>query len=149
MDGIFEVDLDALRSSIMTVEHMLIRFTPVPERLFLDFRTNDQQGPGIALLPQVSSFTERLKTIEEARPEFPRPERIYVVTWPLRIPSLDRLGVLAAVRERLAELNAFDAIARLDETYERLLTLEREEIRRAISGDGFHTIWPAEESRRT
>ena len=149
MDGTFEVDIDALRSSIRTVEHMLMRFTPVPERLLLDFRTNDQQGPGIALLPQVSSFTERLKTIEQARPGFPRPERIYVVTWPLRIASLDRLGVVAAVRERLAELNAFDAIPRLDETYERLLTLEREEIRRAISGDGFHNIWPAEESRRT
>ena len=144
MDGTFEVDLDALRSSVLSVEHILVRFTPISERLLIDFRTSSEEGPGIALLPQVSSFTERLKTIEEARPDFPRPERIYVVSWPLRIASLERLGVLEAVRERLADMDAFEAIGRVDETFEHLLTLERDEILKAISGEGYHTIWPSE-----
>ena len=146
MDGTFDIDLEALRSSVLSVEHMLVRFTPVPERLLLDFRTTDDEGPGVALLPQVNSFPERLKTIEEARPDFPRPERIYVVSWPLRIASLDRLGVLEAIRERLADMDAFDVIGRVDEAYKRLLSLERDEIHKAISGDGYHTIWPTDDS---
>ena len=146
MDGTFDVDLEALRSSVLSVEHMLVRFTPISERLLLDFRTSGEEGPGVALLPQVSSFTERLKTIEEARPEFPRPERIYVVSWPLRIASLERLGVLEAIRERLADMDAFDVIGSVDETFKRLLALERDEIRKAISGDGYQTIWPNEKS---
>ena len=147
MDGTFDVDLDALRSSVLSVEHMLVRFTPISERLLLDFRTTGEEGPGVALLPQVSSFTERLKTIEEARPEFPRPERIYVVSWPLRIASLERLGVLEAIRERLADMDAFDVIGSVDTTFKRLLALERDEISKAISGDGYQTIWPSETSR--
>ena len=146
MDGTFDVDLEALRSSVLSVEHMLVRFTPISERLLLDFRTSGEEGPGVALLPQVSSFTERLKTIEEVRPEFPRPERIYVVSWPLRIASLERLGVLEAIRERLADMDAFDVIGSVDETFKRLLALERDEIRKAISGDGYQTIWPNEKS---
>ena len=146
MDGTFDVDLEALRSSVLSVEHMLVRFTPISERLLLDFRTSGEEGPGVALLPQVSSFTERLKTIEEARPEFPRPERVYVVSWPLRIASLERLGVLEAIRERLADMDAFDVIGSVDETFKRLLALERDEIRKAISGDGYQTIWPNEKS---
>ena len=146
MDGAFDIDLEALRSSVLSVEHMLVRFTPVPERLLLDFRTTDDEGPGVALLPQVNSFPERLKTIEEARPDFPRPERIYVVSWPLRIASLERLGVLEAIRERLADMDAFDVIGRVDEAYKRLLSLERDEIHKAISGDGYHTIWPTDGS---
>ena len=148
MDGSTDLDLDALRSSVATVDHLLVRFTPLAERLLLDFRTREGTGPGIALLPQVSSFTERIKTIEEARPGFPRPERIHVVTWPLRIASLERLGVLESVRGRLADMDAFDVIARVDETYEVLLELERVEIRRAIEGDGYHSIWPVEQGQR-
>ncbi len=146
MNGPFDIDLEALRSSVLSVEHMLVRFTPVSERLLLDFRTVGDEGPEVVLLPQVSSFTERLKTIKDARPEFPRPERIHVVSWPLRIASLERLGVLEAIRARLAGMDAFDVIGRVDEAYQRLLELESDEIQKAISGDGYHTIWPTEDS---
>ena len=148
MNGPTDLDIDGLRSSVATVDHLLVRFTPLAERLLLDFRTREGKGPGVALLPQVSSFTERVKTIEEARPGFPRPERIHVVTWPLRIASLERLGVLESVRGRLADMDAFDVIGHVDETYERLLDLERLEIRHAIEGDGYHTIWPVEQGQR-
>ena len=144
MDGPQNIDLDGLRASLKSVEHLLLRFTPVAERLLLDFRTREGVGPGVALLPPVDSFAERIRTIERVRPGFPRPKRIHVVTWPLRVASLERLGVLEAVRGRLADMDAFDAIATMNETYERLLEIEREETKRAIEGEGYHTIWPAE-----
>lgn len=142
MDGTFPLDLDALRDSVNSSEHLLLRFTPIPERLFLDFRTSGENGPAIALLPQVTSFRERLATIKRVRPDFDQPEKLFVVSWPLRIGSLERLGVLEMARARLADLQAADAIRELDRAYERLLELEREELKRAISGDGYHTIWP-------
>ena len=144
MDGQHHIDLDGLRASLRSVEHLLLRFTTVAERLLLDFRTREDAGPGVALLPPVDSFAERVRTIERVRPGFPRPKRIHVVTWPLRVGSLERLGVLDAVRGRLAEMDAFEVIATLNETHERLLEIEREEIKRAIEGEGYHTIWPAE-----
>ena len=64
-----------------------------------------------------------------------------MVTWPLRIDSLERLGLLDSIRERLASLDAFGAIAELNEAHIELRMLEREEIRRAITGDGYRTLW--------
>ena len=148
MDGPRDLDVETLRSSIRSVDHLLVRFTPVAERLFLDFRASAEAGPGVELLPPAASFAERMRSIERARPGFPPPKRLHVVSWPLRVASLERLGVLETVRARLAAMDAFEVIPRVGETYGRLLELERTEFRRAIEGDGYHTIWPAAAGRR-
>lgn len=144
MDGSIELDIERIRGSLRTVDHVLIRMTPVgvTERLLIDFRSNETTGPGVHMLPEVRSMAERLKTVEEARPGFPRPERIYIITWPLRVAALERLGVLEAIRERLAKADAFDALKQLEETFRRLLKLEREELQRAVTGEGYQTLWP-------
>lgn len=145
MDGSYELDIDGLRDSIDSVDHVLFRFGPIPERLFIDFRTSADAGPGIFTLRQVNTFSERLSTIREVRPGFPLPERLQVVSWPLRVSALERLGVLQVAKERLAEIDAFEAIRQLDETVDRLVRMEREEIHRAITGEGYHTLWSAAE----
>lgn len=122
---------------------MLIRFGPISERLFLDFRASTGEGPGIFVLEQVSSFAERVATIQRVRPGLPAPERLHVVTWPLRVGALERLGVLEAVRARLASMDAFSALPMLEGAYQELAELERIETQRAISGEGYHTLWPA------
>ena len=145
VDGPIDFDIEQLKSSLRSVDHALIRLTPVgiTERLLVDFRTNDSTGPGVCLLPDVNSLAERLKTIEQARPGFPVPERMHVITWPLRVAALERLGVLETIRDRLAQMDAFDALNELDEAHGRLLRLEHQEVRRAITGEGYHTLWPA------
>ena len=148
VDGPIDFDIEQLKASLRTVDHALIRLTPVgiTERLLVDFRTNDSTGPGVCLLPDVHSLAERLKTIEQARPGFPVPERMHIITWPLRVAALERLGVLETIRDRLAQMDAFDALTELDEVHGRLLRLlrlERQEVRRAITGEGYHTLWPA------
>lgn len=144
MDGPLEFDVDQLHASLRSLDHALIRLTPVgiTQRMLVDFRSNDRAGPGVRLLPDVRSFAERLQTIVQARPEFERPERVHVINWPLRVAALERLGVLETIRSRLAAMDAFDALRQLNESYKRLLRLEREEQRRAILGEGYHTLWP-------
>ncbi|MEZ4502523.1 MAG: hypothetical protein R3C39_07850 [Dehalococcoidia bacterium] len=144
MDGAIDLDIERLRSSLRSVDHVLFRLTPtgVTQRLLVDFRSNDTTGPGVHLLPEVQSFAERLRTIERVRGGFPLPERLVVVTWPLRVDALQRLEVLDIVRHRLASEDAYEAIRQLDEAYDRLLTLQRDELRRAITGEGYRTLWP-------
>ena len=67
-----------------------------------------------------------------------------MVSWPLRVSALERLGVLQAARERLADADAFEAIRQLDRTVDSLQRMERDEIRRAITGEGYHTLWSAD-----
>jgi len=60
------------------------------------------------------------------------------------VGALERLGVIGAIRDRFAALDAIDALRDIDEVYERLLKLEQEEQMRAIVGDGYRTLWPRE-----
>ena len=141
VDSAYDVDLDALLRAVRTNDHLIVRFSTIGQRLFLDYRTSETEGPGAFLLPAANSMGDRLSSIAAVRPNFPRPERLAVIAWPLRVGSLGRLGFIEAARQRLAAMDAFDAVRDLDATYSRLLGAEREEIRRAITGDQYQTIW--------
>ncbi|MEX2372857.1 MAG: hypothetical protein WD800_03570, partial [Dehalococcoidia bacterium] len=86
---------------------------------------------------------ERMATIREVRPAFPRPRRINVVAWPLRVGGLDRLGVIGEIRQRLGDLDAFEALRTLDAAFDSLVAAEEDEVRRAITGEGYKTLWTA------
>jgi len=143
MDSAYDVDFDALMKVVRSGDHLIVRFSTVAQRLFLDFRTHPDEGPGTFLLPAAGSMQERLATIAAARPNFPRPERLSVLAWPLRVTGLERLGFMEAARQRLASMDAFDQVRALDAAYAELLAAEREEIRRAITGEGYTTLWAA------
>lgn len=141
MDSSYEIDLDALMRAVRTNDHLMVRFMTIGQRLFLDYRTSETEGPGAFMLPPANSMADRMSSIAIVRPNFPRPEKLSIIAWPLRVGSLDRLGFIEAARQRLAGVDAFEAVRDLDSAYARLLTAEREEIRRAITGDQYQTIW--------
>lgn len=147
MDDAYRVDQEALRAAVRERDHLVFRFSTIPLRLFLDFRTTTSTGleeaPGVFALPPASSIRERMTSIREVRPNFPRPERVNVVAWPLRVGAIVRLGVIEAIRTRLTDLDAFDALAELDRVMARLEAAERTELRRAITGEGYRTLWTA------
>ncbi len=147
MDHRFEVDLSGLKRSLSTTDHVLMRFQPFPQRLFIDFRSSAERGPGACVLPQASTLAERLASVESARPGLPPLKQLRVFIWPLRVRSLDRLGLHDVVRARFAALDALEAIPELNEAQEELLRLEREELRRAITGDGYRTLWTRADQR--
>jgi hypothetical protein len=96
-------------------------------------------------LPPASTIFERLTAIREARPDLPAPDRLFIVAWPLRVGGLKRLGVVPLVRDRLADMEAFEQMRELDLAFEALLSWERLEVRRAIKGDGYEALWVAPE----
>ncbi|MSQ30246.1 MAG: hypothetical protein EXR68_07155 [Dehalococcoidia bacterium] len=143
MDSVYEIDLDALLRTVRRSDHVIVRFSTLSQRLFIDFRTREGEGPGVFVLPTATTIQERLASIAAARPHFPRPERLYVMAWPLRVGGLVRLGFLAAARQRLAAMDAFDQLRDLEQAFHDLQRAEQDETRRAITGDGYRTIWPA------
>jgi len=147
VDESYHVDQGALRAAIGERDHLVFRFSTIAQRLFLDFRTTtssgSEEGPGVFILPPASSIRERMTSIREVRPNFARPERVNVVAWPLRVSALQRLGVIEGIRARLGDLDAFEALAELDRIIERLERSEEREMRRAVTGEGYRTLWPA------
>ena len=143
MDGDRIFDVDELRNALEQHDHLLMRFETVTLRLFVDFRSSSEAEPAVLILQPVNSFRERLISIRRGRPEFPVPERLQVVTWPLHIGSIERLGLLDTIRDRFTADDASEALRRLDDAVRELEDAERAEVQRAISGEGYQTLWPA------
>ena len=140
-DSYSGIDREALARSIAEADHLLFRFATVEARLFVDFRVAADLEPGVHVLPPVNSLAERVASIRRARPQAPPPNRLFVIAVPARVRGLERTGALDAIRRRLAQLEAFPQVTDLELAYEQLLAFEREEIRRAITGDGYRTLW--------
>lgn len=142
MDGNRTFDLDELRVALAERDHLLMRFETMALRLFVDFRSSSEAEPAVLVLQPVNSFRERLVSIRRGRPEFPVPEQLQVATWPLRVGSIERLGLLDIIRSRLSADGASEALRQLAEAFDALEAAERDEVRRAINGEGYRTLWP-------
>lgn len=142
MDGEPGFEVDQVLATLRTHDHALIRFEILGHRLLIDFRASNEVEPAVLVLEPVRSLRERIATIRRARPALPIPEELRIIRWPLRVRSLERIGALDVVRERLAGLGAREALRQLAEAIAELETLERQEFRGAITGEGYQTLWP-------
>ena len=141
MDNEYALDLDQIIRTIQTAEVVTIRFALLDKRLLIDNRYNEIDGPMIRLVPRVSSYEERFKSLRRLRPRFKLPEKITAIWWPKYIPSLDTTGVWAALAHRIAATGFSGSVQDVEETYCQLLALERAEMLNAVSGEGFQTLW--------
>ena len=146
MDGGPGSDVDAVLEILRHGDHALLRFETVAQRLLIDFRSSSEVEPAVHVLEPVRSLRERIMTIRRARPALPVPTELQIVGWSLRVGSLERTGALEVVRERFIEAGASAAVHQLEEAIAELETLERDEFRRAITGEGYRTLWPARSS---
>lgn len=148
MDNDFNIDLVDIASTVRTNDVITIRFVAVGQRLLLDFRATEIDGPLIKVVDPVKSVEERYRMLKKLRPRFSSPERIVSIWWPRFAYSLESTGIWAAVMERVTESGHVDAVRSAEETLSELLKLERMQQRDAVRGDGFKTLWSATPSRR-
>lgn len=141
MDSDFLPDLDELRRHLERSEVVGIYFPLLRRTLLLDTRTSAADPPLVMVVPMVNSMEERLRSLKRLRPRFPRPESLILVPWPKYVGSLRRLGVWELVLQRLGAAGGDRARARCEEAYRELAAAERQQLRNAISGEGFKTIW--------
>ena len=148
MDNDFSIDLADIAATIHTHDVIAIRFVSVGQRLLLDFRSNELDGPMVKLVPPVTSVEERYRSLAKLRPRFAAPEKIIAIWWPRFARSLEETGIWAEVMERVADSGHVDSTRRAGDTFRELLELELKEQRGAITGEGFRTIWSASPAKR-
>ncbi|HET7737674.1 MAG TPA: hypothetical protein VFK32_03785 [Tepidiformaceae bacterium] len=143
MDNDYSADLDEILSTLQTAEVVSVRFVVLGERLLLDFRTSDVDGPLVKVVPRVRSVQERYESLRKMRPRFDDPPRIISIFWPKFASSLESSGVKDAVLERVSESGHPDAVRRAAIAFEELVALERARQMDAVQGEGFRTLWSA------
>jgi hypothetical protein len=141
MDNDYAINLDEIMRTIEQADVLRIRFLLLDKRLLIDNRFNEFEGPLVKIVPRAGSSEESFRNLKRLRPRFPLPDRMTAIWWPKYIATLRTTGVWDCVVRRIAESGYQDSVDQCETVIEELLELERAEVRNAIAGKGYQTIW--------
>jgi hypothetical protein len=135
-------DLGPILSAIDAADVLIIRFVFFDKRLLLDLRPNEIDPPAVTLLAQASGIEERFRSVKQARPRLPAPERIVSFQWPRHAAAMESSGVWARIVERVRAADPRNAERRCAEVMAQMQAEERRESMRAIrGGDRYENMW--------
>lgn len=141
MDNDYAINLDEIMRTIEQADVLRIRFLLLDKRLLIDNRFNEFEGPMIRVVPRAGSSEESFRNLKRLRPRFALPDRMTAIWWPKYINTLRTTGVWDCVVRRVAESGYDDSVQQCETVLQELLELERQEVKNAIAGKGYQTIW--------
>ncbi|MEO8541105.1 MAG: hypothetical protein ABI577_15290 [bacterium] len=142
MDNDYNVDMEEIASTIRGHDVVVLRFVTVGQRLLLDFRCSDIDGPAVRLVDPVKSVQERYANLRKIRPRFRDPEKIVMVYWPRFTRSLGETDAWREVNARIVDSGHAESVREAEEALRELVRLENEHQRAAVLGaEGFKTLW--------
>ena len=141
MDNDYVLNIEEILKTIETADVVRLRFLLLDKRLLIDNRYNETEGPMVRIVQRAGSYEESFRNLKRMRPRFPLPDKMTAIWWPKYVNTLYTTGVWQAIVRRIGETGFTDSVRQCNEVLRELLALERQEIRNAISGEGFQTIW--------
>ena len=141
MDTDYRIDVSEVNRNIDVADVIALYFPLLRKTLLMDMRTNDVDGPLIKVVPMANTPEERFQSLLKMRPRFGRPDSITIIPWPKYAASLVDLGIWDHIVRRYAEAGSPQHVRECDRCYAQVTKLEREELRRAITGEQYETIW--------
>ncbi len=142
----YGLDMDEATRVIDTADVLVVRFAILDKRLLVDTRTDDHDGPLIAVVDKAGSVEERFKSLKKLRPRFPLPEKIMSFMWPRHIETFRRSGLAQRITDRLVSIGGEDMIAHAEKTFDELAGREKREVATAIrGGESYQTLWERRE----
>lgn len=136
-----EVDIEAVNDLLRRADVLAIGFTLFPERLLIDTRTSDDEGPLVAIVAPVATVQERYLWLGKHRGNFGAPEAFSFFTWPHTVRGMRERDILAPLGRRLTEVSN-DGNEMLDQALAKLAELEQGAIREAIrGGETWRAVW--------
>ena len=130
-----------MNRNLDVAEVVALYFPMLRKTLLMDVRTNDVDGPMIRVVPMAKTPEERFQSLLKMRPRFGKPDSITIIPWPKFVHSLIELGIWDHIVRRYAELGSPDMVRECDRCFVQLQKFEDDEIRNAITGENYETIW--------
>ncbi len=138
----YGLDMDEVSRVIDTADVLIVRFAILDKRLLIDTRTDDHDGPLIAIVDKAGSVEERFKSLKKLRPRFPLPEKVMSFMWPRHVETFRRSGLAQRITDRLVSLGGEDMIAHAEKAFDELAGREKREVATAIrGGESYQTLW--------
>lgn len=138
--------LSQVLSGIAEAEVITIFFPLLRRAIVVDTRMDNEDRQMVRVMPQVNSMNERIRSIERLRPQLGKVRSILGVPWMKSVRRLGDDGVTQRLVNRLcaAGMSQATAEAHVHDAAEQLWRLERMAFVRMIKGDGFRTLWVAQ-----
>lgn len=143
IDGGHEIDIEAVVQNIDEAQVVSLYFPILRQTLLIDTRCDESNLPLVRVVPMVNNSRERFASLEAMRPGLDRPHSITMIPWARSVAALESIGVWSHVVSRLEACR--DATTLLDarRSLRQLRSLELVELREAIIGRQYRTVWRA------
>ena len=141
MDNDFLLDYEEIIRTIRAADVLTFRFVIVNQRLLVDNRSSEIDPPLVKLVPRAGSVEERFRSLKQLRPRFRLPEKISAIWWPKFIDTMVERGVWDAIVQRIVESGFSEAARQCEDVLQELRTLERQELCKAVQGEGYQPLW--------
>ncbi len=141
LDSADDLNLEAITTNIAEAEVIALYFPLFRKTLIIDTRTNSATGPMVCVVEMVNTTQERVRTLRRMRPQFSRPDSITMIPWLRRVETLCTSGVWARIDARLTLCGGSQGVAEASASLDELRAYERRELRRAITGERYQTLW--------
>ena len=141
IDGGYDIDIAAAVQNIQEAEVVTLHFPIIRQTLLIDTRCTADEGPLVRVMPMVNNTEERFETLKVLRPELPRPHSITMIPWARSVSALEAAGVWPSVLRRLEACGTPLTVRIAQRTLRQLRSFELAELREAIVGRQYRTIW--------
>jgi len=141
MDNDFFLDYDEIIRTVRGADVVTFRFVIINQRLLIDNRSSEIDPPLVKVVPRATSVEERFRSLKQLRPRFRLPDKISAIWWPKYVDSLVEHGVWDAIVQRIVDAGFSQAARECAGVLEELRTLERDEVRNAVAGQGYQALW--------
>jgi len=142
-DGL-TADLDEVRKVIGHADVFTVGFPLFAERLLVDTRADDLDGPLVRIVSPVSSVQERFYELGRLRPRLGVPEHFVFFIWPHSLRFFEEAGLFDRIQRRCADNTGKGSVATMcAEAVDALHGFEQQAVVDAVGGDGYQTIWSA------
>ncbi len=136
------IDLEEVGKVVDASDVFTIGFRMFPQRMIIDTRETGEVGPMVQVVEPVDSVEERFHWLGRERPAFGVPERFAFFVWPHSLEFFGSSGLPQRLRDRLRASERPEVARMADEALEELRRLERQAVQQALSGEGYHSLWP-------
>ena len=130
------IDLAEVKKVVEGCDVFTIGFRLFPQRLLVDTRSQEGEGPLVAVVEPVATVEERFFWLGQKRPRFGPPQRFIFFVWPHSIAFLEQCDIVEAIHQRCRS-----EVRQVQEAVAQLKQLERQAVQDALRGRNCHTLW--------
>jgi hypothetical protein len=139
------VDFEEMGLVIDRAGVLAVGFPHFPERLIVDARSNEKEGPLVQIVEPAGSTRERLTWLHRRRPSLGTPQSLSILVWPHSISFLVQSAVWGRIRHRVgAEIDP-EVRGQCDLALKQLLNLDLSASQSLLRGEQCVNLWPPQE----